>query len=59
LQVGALRRRNACGGNIGQQYYLFIGQLVGNFRQVCLGVGHEQIFRLSTVDGVTELPSAE
>jgi hypothetical protein len=25
LQVGALGRRNASGGNIGQQYYLFIG----------------------------------
>ncbi len=31
----------------------------GNFRQVCLGVWHQQVFRLSTVDGVAELPTAE
>jgi len=47
------------GSYIGQQNHLFVGKRLGNHRQVCLGIGYQGIFRLNSVNGVPETPTAE
>lgn len=38
---------------------LFITQFVGNFREIGLGIGHEQIFRLRAIDRIAETPATD
>lgn len=46
-------------GNIGEQDNLFVAEFIWNFREIGLGVGNEQKFRLRAVDGVAESPAAD
>ena len=38
---------------------MFVSQLVGNFREIGLRIGHKQILRLRAIDRVAEAPAAD
>ena len=39
--------------------YLFVGQAIGNFREMGLGVRNEEVFGLRAIDGVSKTPAAD
>ena len=54
-----LRRRDAGRGDVGEQNALLVAQVVGDLRQVRLGVGDAEILGLDAVDRVAEPPAAD
>ena len=59
LHAGRLRSGKAGGGNVREKHDLFVRQFGGNFGQVGLRMGYEQILGLSAIHRIAEFPAAD
>jgi hypothetical protein len=55
----ALRTAEAGRHDVRTHQNLFVGEVVGNQREICHGIRHPDIFRLAAIDGIAKFPTTD
>ena len=58
LDLAVFRPAKARAHDVRAHQHLFVGEPVGHGGEICRGVRHQQVLRLSAIDGVPEAPTA-
>ena len=59
FHIARFRSAKTRRSNVGKQYDLFVRQFIRNIGEVGLGMRNKQVFRLRTVNSVSETPTAK